>query len=764
MEQQALLEELERLRLLNQKLIAQKDGEKDRILFRAEQDPLTQLWLSKRAKKEIQARLDHLPENCISSLIVLDLDHFCTVNVARGRMFGDTVLQRMGDLLRRIAQQGRLNGENGVAARMGGDEFLLFLPGMEMDPCMSIIEKLRTSIASSYIDDEHRHTLCASIGLTICTERDAGILIDNAFAALGYAQQFNTGSFSIYEDLAGPVGFLGSHEMTRLHARDNWEDENIFSFAFRTLAQVMDLKASLHVLYSRIARQYKVDEICVIEMTGKTRSMRVHFLWNAVQAFLTPSKPLLSGPETGWVEKWVSTPVSLNDKKINTFSDSLKDFLHCRSLHSLLLCPIFIQGVFRGSVVYGAKKKRTWDVLEQRELREVAAIQYGVIEKISSEKLSRSQTTFISRMSNELRAPLADIIGLTEILQGSSDDDPLRTSMSLRRIGQTAQDMLAFVNNVLEMSRLEQSGLGLADESFSLRDLTTSLEMLMRGTAQGEQKFTCFSCCRHDMVRGDEAGLRLVLTNLLANAFKFTSSTGTIRLLIEEIGPCGDQNQYRFCVEDNGIGISPVNLERIRSQFRAEKNISDLRAGEGFGLVLCNGLVTLMGGHLDMESREYEGSRFFFTLSLPESEYVKASPERSHGALTGLRILFAEDNEENVAAARRLLTMEGAALDIVYNGRDLVQTFSSSAPGTYDLILTDMRMPYMTGMEAAALIRGLHRPDSVLPIITTTSEVFDENGRDNLEKYFTLCLPKPIDIRRLIREIRQCLNLPALPE
>ena len=165
-----------------------------------------------------------------------------------------------------------------------------------------------------------------------------------------------------------------------------------------------------------------------------------------------------------------------------------------------------------------------------------------------------------------------------------------------------------------------------------------------------------------------------------------------------------------------------------------------------------------------MESREYEGSRFFFTLSLPESEYVKASPERSHGALTGLRILFAEDSEENVAAARRLLTMEGAVLDIVYNGRDLVQTFSSSAPGTYDLILTDMRMPYMSGMEAAVIIRNLLRPDSSIPIITATSAVFDENGRDNLEKYFSLCLPKPIDIRRLVRGIRQCLHLPSLPE
>lgn len=764
MEQQALLEELERLRLLNQKLIAQRDEENERAPFRAEQDPLTQLWLSKRAKKEIQERLDRLPEDCISSLIVLDIDHFCTVNVARGRMFGDTVLQRMGDLLRRIAQQGRLNGENGVAARMGGDEFLLFLPGVEREPCMGIIEKLRESIASSYIDDERRHLLCASIGLSICTERDAGILIDNAFAALCYAQQFNTGSFSVYEDLAGPVGFLGFHEMTRLHARDNWEDENIFSFAFRTLAQVTDLKASLHVLYSRIARQYEVDEVCVIELLSKTRSMRVQFLWNALQAFLTPSKPLLSGPEAVWVEKWVSTPLLLNDRKLNTFSDALKDFLHCHTLHSLLLCPIFIQGVFHGSVIYGAKKKRTWDVREQRELREVAAIHYGVIEKIGSEQLNRSQTTFISRISNELRAPLADIIGLTEILQGAADDDPLRTSISLRRIGQTAQDMLAFVDNVLEMSRLEHSGLGLANEPFSLRDLTTSLEMLMRGTAQGDQTFTCFSCCRHDMVRGDEAGLRLVLTNLLANAFKFTSSTGIIRLFIEETGPSGERNQYRFCVEDSGIGISPVNLERIRSRFRSEKNIADLRAGEGFGLALCNRLVTLMGGHLDMESREYEGSRFFFTLSLPESEYAKASLERSHNALTGLRILFAEDNEENAAAARRLLTMEGAVLDIVYNGRDLVQTFSSSAPGTYDLILTDMRMPYMTGMEAAVLIRSLQRPDSSLPIITTTSEVFDENGRDDLEKYFTLCLPKPVDIRRLIREIRQCLNLTPLPE
>ncbi len=412
MEQQALLEELERLRLLNQKLIAQKDEEKERVLFRAEQDPLTQLWLSKRAKTEIQERLDRLPEDCISSLIVLDIDHFCTVNVARGRMFGDMVLQRIGDLLRRLAQHGRVNGENGVAARMGGDEFLLFLPGVERDTCMSIIEKLRTSIASAYIDDERRHLLCASIGLTVCTEHDAGILIDNAFAALYYAQQFNAGSFSIYEDLAGPVGFLGLHEMTRLHAQDNWEDENIFSFAFRTMAQVMDLKASLHVLYSRIARQYEVDEICVIELLSKARSMRVHFLWDSVQAFLTPSKPFLSGPETGWIEKWVSTPLFLNGKKISTFSDTLKDFLHCHALHSLLLCPVFIQGVFHGSVVYGAKKKRTWSVQEQRELREVAAIQYGVIERISSEKLNRTQTTFISRLSNELRAP-PGISGLT---------------------------------------------------------------------------------------------------------------------------------------------------------------------------------------------------------------------------------------------------------------------------------------------------------------------------------------------------------------
>lgn len=250
--------------------------------------------------------------------------------------------------------------------------------------------------------------------------------------------------------------------------------------------------------------------------------------------------------------------------------------------------------------------------------------------------------------------------------------------------------------------------------------------------------------------------LQQVLANLLSNACKFTGEGGTVELSVWQDDVHGTTADLHFCVRDNGIGIEAGDLERIFHAFEQAKGSSLGAAGTGLGLAISNSLVQLMGGELHVDSRPGEGSRFYFTISLPV--YKGALPEGSgiqteqNYGLDGLHILLAEDNDINAEIAIQLLELKNVKVERAADGKQAVKLFGDSPQGTFDAILMDINMPVMNGLEAAREIRRMSRDDApVVPILAMTANTFQEDRDQAAEAGMTGFLPKPFDVEQLYK-------------
>ena len=255
----------------------------------------------------------------------------------------------------------------------------------------------------------------------------------------------------------------------------------------------------------------------------------------------------------------------------------------------------------------------------------------------------------------------------------------------------------------------------------------------------------------------DSSRLDQILNNLLSNAVKYTPAGGSITLQAEELedGPSG-QSVFRFTVSDTGIGMAPEFLERIFLPFeREDTSMTSQTSGVGLGMAITQNIVQMMGGQIQVESVQGQGSRFTVTLpcALPQEEAPALPQDTSSGGeidLTGRTILLAEDNLLNQEIATELLAMEGVQVVPAENGRKAVEAFAASQPGTFDAILMDIQMPELDGYGAAREIRQLDRPDArTIPILAVTANAFEDDIAAARAAGMNGHIPKPIDMGKV---------------
>lgn len=375
-----------------------------------------------------------------------------------------------------------------------------------------------------------------------------------------------------------------------------------------------------------------------------------------------------------------------------------------------------------------------------------------------AEASSRAKGEFLSRMSHEIRTPMNAVVGLAD-LTGMMENLPEEARENLRKLRTSSQYLLSLINDILDMSRIENGKLSIASEPFSLRRLLDDLQSMMGVEAQRRGlRFAMDAEIAHPGLTGDAVRLRQVLVNLLSNAFKFTPPGGEVRLLIQETGATEENAVFTFRVTDTGVGIAPEDQKRIFASFEQLGASSSKSQGTGLGLAISGSIVRMMGGELEVQSRPGEGSTFYFTVTLP---YEEVAPEaklevRADGhILEGLSILMAEDNDLNAEIATELLQMQGAAVCRAENGAVAVERFRESRPGEFKVVLMDVQMPEMDGLEAARAIRALPRPDAAaIPIIAMTANTFQEDVDAARAAGMTDFLPKPLDVEHLYRVLR----------
>ena len=372
----------------------------------------------------------------------------------------------------------------------------------------------------------------------------------------------------------------------------------------------------------------------------------------------------------------------------------------------------------------------------------------------SAERASKAKTDFLSNMSHDIRTPMNAIIGITTLMKNELHE-PEKLAEHLGKLETSGQLLLGIINNILDMSRIESGKTTLNVEKMNLP----------QQAGQRSQTFTVSTNMQHENVLADPNRLNQVLMNILSNAVKYTPTGGHIRFEVEELPRNEHYARYRFVVQDNGIGMSADYQKTLFDPFtREERSGTNKVQGTGLGMAITKSIVDLMGGSINVESATGKGTRFEVVLEFPidaeadHAQQVQALPEEAEetSPLSGMKFLCAEDNAINAEILQMLLETKGASCTICPNGQEIVDAFASVKPGDYDMILMDIQMPVMDGLEATRRIRSGENPlGRTIPILAMTANAFLEDMQKSKEAGMDEHLSKPVDISALEQVVKR---------
>ena len=382
-----------------------------------------------------------------------------------------------------------------------------------------------------------------------------------------------------------------------------------------------------------------------------------------------------------------------------------------------------------------------------------------------AEKASQAKTDFLSNMSHDIRTPMNAIVGLTTLMENELDQ-PEKLAEHLHKLESSGQLLLGIINNILDMSRIESGKTTLSVEPMHLSQQLDQLSTMIRAQASEKaQTFTVSTHLRHENLLADPTRLNQVLMNILSNAVKYTPRGGHIRFEVEELPRNEHYAKYRFVVQDDGIGMSKAYQKTLFDPFtREERSGTNKVQGTGLGMAITKNIVDLMGGSINVESTTGKGTRFEVVLEFPVDAEADTVPEaqvlpeeeEETSPLSGMKFLCAEDNAINAEILEMLLESKGASCTICSNGQEIVDAFASVRPGEYDMILMDVQMPVMDGLEATRRIRNGENPlGRTIPILAMTANAFLEDMQKSKEAGMDEHLSKPVDIAALEQTVKR---------
>lgn len=458
-------------------------------------------------------------------------------------------------------------------------------------------------------------------------------------------------------------------------------------------------------------------------------------------------------------ERTVIRNRNLESIGVNEFS--LTDFIYANPLQFMFIVMFVLSVLFTALLLaIGARMKAT--------------VIQGNLKRAEAANLAKSE--FLSRMSHEIRTPMNGIVGMSTIaMQNIDNTDKIKDC--LEKVIMSSKHLLALINDVLDMSKIESGKVELRHESFNFRAFLQDFENLYgeQAKSKGISYETILASDLEVQIIGDSLRLNQVLSNLLSNALKFTPAKGMIKLRVSKTGEDQENVYLRFEVIDTGCGIAEENYDKIFESFEQENvDVTYKYGGTGLGLSIVKRSTGLMGGGIHVTSVQGSGSTF--TVDLPFGKIKESGKPTRFSDINGRndlakdcyavdydfkgkRILLVEDNELNREIAEELIGVTGASVESAEDGVQAVEMFKESAEGYYDLILMDVQMPHMDGYEATRCIRALGRSDAQkVPIFAMTANAFAEDVQKSREAGMNAHISKPLNIRAVYKQMNRYLQ------
>lgn len=636
-----------------------------------------------------------------------------------------------------------------------------FDPAMEDIVCSNDYDALNTDYCNQLIHPEDRQVFLQAFSLTAIRETVAAgeMTIMRELRRKGTDGQYH------WAEMIGikagrrqddSLMILTYRDTDALHvAQEGQKEANLrFSSAISDLYSII-LEADL---YSRQLQRWKFTDFglecfrmdeSLDEYFSGVLSERIHPDYRKDYSAICDREEVLRQFKNGAKEIYREAPRKMED---NTY--------RWHSAHAQILCKDDKQL----KVMYYIKDID--DAKKEEERKHVALMDALTL----AEQANNAKSDFLSNMSHDIRTPMNAIIGMTAIAKANADHKE-KTMDCLRKIESSANFLLSLIDNVLDMSKIESGKMTLVLERFYLSEFID--DVVSNVTAQMVDKKQHFELQMADNLNtsyvGDSLRLKQILINLLGNAVKYTGERGRIIFRVKHANRSADLTLVHFEVEDNGVGMDREQLERIYEPFVRVNSIENRGVeGSGLGLSIARNLVHLMGGHIQVISKKGKGSCFTVEIPLkPALEGELEQMERENGNIVpqeiqekvrGSRLLVVEDNSLNLEIVKSLFEMEDFIVEVAENGKEALNLYCDSQPGYYRLILMDIQMPVMDGLEATAAIRKAHRRDAKeIPIIALSANTFSEDIGDALKAGMNAHLSKPLDIKSTIALVQRCL-------
>lgn len=714
-------------------------------------DPVTSFYRLGYGREAIKTSRKIRPSG---ALALVSVDRLTSIAEQYGLAFEEILLEQLGKKLLECCRE-MLSSEV-LYVRAGENRILLWLAGMEPENVRPVLIKAGRSF--SEITDENYLVLHLSCGVAgLAEDGKLSVGIDRAELALETAARRKE-DVILYERLSEserkmPVrsGIRETESFARIRQM------SVPSLALNLFDRNGDIHVVMDVLVLKLREHGPLDNVIVTHFDRDYLSSSVTYRWKRDAGQKDPILHCTGTKYQAYAEERVLqkllpiTEKEWSDPALGAFLNRRTGFLY----------HMEDNGHYTGSLIFlGVDQEVFRDINRQKRLEEISTIIQNRINLQRHDLSAQAKSDFLARMSHEIRTPMNGIIGMTEIALRSGQSEERRTDC-LRKIESSSNYLLGLLNDILDMSKIESGKMRLVCSSCNLRKTVENLETIMESRlAEKDLQYLPEIDLIHDWFLCDELRINQVLVNLLSNAVKYTNAGGHVWLTVREEQGAEGKSRVSFAVRDDGIGIPEEKQRLIFQSFeQADDSENARRQGTGLGLAICSSLVHMMDSDIELQSAPGAGSTFRFTVELTPME---EEPQETHAGetvnLKGKTVLVAEDNALNMEIIHTLLEDYGMRVEEAGNGKEAVEAVKAR-PGHYDLVLMDIMMPVMDGLEATREIRRIPRDDCrTLPIVAMSANAFDEDVKRSLASGMNGHLSKPVDLKKLEKMLGEILG------